>query len=34
MWSFLMGSQGAFGVFTKAVVKIYPHPKIIKHFAV
>jgi len=27
MWSFLMGSQGAFGVVTKAAVKIYPHPK-------
>ncbi len=27
MWSFLMGSQGAFGVITKAAVKIYPHPK-------
>ena len=26
MWSFLMGSQGAFGVVTKAAVKIYPHP--------
>ncbi|KKN37144.1 hypothetical protein LCGC14_0766540 [marine sediment metagenome] len=27
MWSFLMGSQGALGVFTKCAVKIYPHPK-------
>jgi len=27
MWSFLMGSQGALGVFTKVAVKIYPHPK-------
>ncbi|MHA1147730.1 MAG: hypothetical protein ACTSR8_05755 [Promethearchaeota archaeon] len=27
MWSFLMGSQGAMGVVTKAAVKIYPHPK-------
>jgi FAD/FMN-containing dehydrogenase len=27
MWSFLMGSQGALGVVTKAAVKIYPHPK-------
>jgi FAD/FMN-containing dehydrogenase len=27
MWSFLMGSQGALGVITKAAVKIYPHPK-------
>ena len=26
MWSFLMGSQGAMGVVTKAAVKIYPHP--------
>ncbi len=43
MWSFLMGSQGCLGVFTKCAVKIYPHPKfktvvvwgmsIIKHFA-
>ena len=27
MWSFLMGSQGCLGVFTKCAVKIYPHPK-------
>ncbi len=27
MWSFLMGSQGALGVVTKAAVKIYPHPE-------
>jgi FAD/FMN-containing dehydrogenase len=33
MWSFLMGSQGAFGVVTKAAVKIYPHPKISQPFA-
>lgn len=27
MWSLLMGSQGTFGVVTKAAVKIFPHPE-------